>query len=65
MRGDPAQMTVMNTSITTIVGGIITIFIITARAAITITKIAGIIITTTTTTIITIAAMTTDNNEFT
>jgi hypothetical protein len=46
-------------AITITVGGTITIFIITARTAITTTKIAGIIITTTT--IINIATMTIDD----
>ncbi|QHP67956.1 hypothetical protein EI171_11830 [Bradyrhizobium sp. LCT2] len=50
-------------TITITVGGIITIFIITAPTAISITKIAGIIITTTT--IITIATMTIDDVAFT
>ena len=60
MRGDPAQMFAMIV-ITITVGGIITIIIIiTARTAITITMIAGII----TTTIITIATMTIDDVAF-
>lgn len=62
MRGDPAQMTAMIT-ITTAVCGIITIFIITARTAIRISTIIGIIITTTS--INTFATMTIGDAAFT
>jgi hypothetical protein len=59
MRSDPAQMSA--TIVITITGGGIITIIITARNAITIITIAGII----TTTIITIATMTIDDVAFT